>query len=260
MSDLTTSAWFPALILIAVLVYLAVTVWKDTREYSAFKNSDETPVRIAYFRKWWRKGFFLYTLLPLLILTLLGRGEVLSGVPLELSAARDSLTGGVGSSSAAVEINLDDLSLPFVLGVLFAFVIGVLFVAVLTKAIGKSGAAGDFEPLLPRNARERWPVLLLSLNAGVGEEFFFRAMLPLLFVLAGMPPVPALWACAAIFGLVHVYQGWLGVLVTGVLGMGLSYLYLKSDAIWYPMALHVLVNLNALFLRPALARLVGRIC
>src|SRR5690606_14130034 len=135
---------------------------------------------------------------------------------------------------------------------------GVILVVVITKVMrGFKGGTVDFEPLLPRAPSERMPVLALALNAGVGEELFFRAMMPLLLTLVGLPAIPALLLSAAIFGVVHLYQGWFGVALTAVVGAGLSYVYLKSGSIWMPVALHMFININALFVRPAIARLFG---
>ena len=90
---------------------------------------------------------------------------------------------------------------------------------------------GDIEPLMPRNGAETLWTGLLSINAGVGEELFFRLALPLLIVLVTGNVVAAFAVAAIMFGLVHVYQGWVGVLATTFLGFVFTGVYL-SPAAW----------------------------
>ena len=77
---------------------------------------------------------------------------------------------------------------------------------------------GDVEPLFPRNPDERRWTALIGANAGVGEELFFRLMLPLLITLVTGNASLAFAAAGLIFGLVHFYQGWVGILATTVAG------------------------------------------
>ena len=72
---------------------------------------------------------------------------------------------------------------------------------------------------MPRNGAETVWTGLLSINAGIGEELFFRLALPLLIVLVTGNVIAAFAVAAIVFGLVHVYQGWVGVLATTFLGV-----------------------------------------
>ncbi len=113
---------------------------------------------------------------------------------------------------------------------------------------------GDIAPLLPRNGAESAHAAVLSLNAGLSEELFFRLLLPLLLVLTLHNSGVAFIVAAIVFGLVHLYQGWVGVLVTTAMGLMLTALYLATRSIWVVVGVHALFDLFGLVLRPALAR------
>ncbi len=47
------------------------------------------------------------------------------------------------------------------------------------------------------------------------------------------------------FGMLHTYQGWIGIVRTGVLGAILAGVFLISDSIWPPIAVHASLDLWA---------------
>jgi membrane protease YdiL (CAAX protease family) len=59
---------------------------------------------------------------------------------------------------------------------------------------------------------------------------------------------------AVLFGLAHCYQGWKGVLMTTLLGVVFTALYVAISRLWVVMALHALIDLNALLLQPLIFR------
>ena len=71
-------------------------------------------------------------------------------------------------------------------------------------------------------------------------------------------PLAAFAVAAVIFGLVHLYQGWKGVIATGAMGAFMSFIYILSGSLWLVVLIHVLIDLNGLFLRPFLARRFGK--
>jgi membrane protease YdiL (CAAX protease family) len=72
--------------------------------------------------------------------------------------------------------------------------------------------------LLPRTTLEIFLWILVSISAGVCEEFVFRGYLQRQF--AAMTRVPAaLVLQAVVFGVSHGYQGWKQVVIISVLGM-----------------------------------------
>jgi hypothetical protein len=91
-------------------------------------------------------------------------------------------------------------------------------------------------------------LLLLALAlvfGGVLEEVIFRG-----FVIgwgtALLGERAAIWLMllsAVIFGLAHFYQGWLGVLTTGLVGLALGWIYLRGGRVLLPAILvHMLIN------------------
>jgi membrane protease YdiL (CAAX protease family) len=110
------------------------------------------------------------------------------------------------------------------------------------------GGAG----LMPRDRAELALAALLALSAGVTEELFFRLFVPLVVALATGIALAGLAVGCLAFGLVHRYQGWPGMLATSAVGLVLAGFYLGSGSLWLAMAVHVVINLNALVVRPSI--------
>jgi membrane protease YdiL (CAAX protease family) len=103
----------------------------------------------------------------------------------------------------------------------------------------------DFDALLPRTAREGWWFALVALSAGVCEELVFRGwLLQVLTRLGGLQGLVLLAVAALIFGLMHAYQGPLGVLSTTALAVALIGVTVMTGSLLVPMALHVLLDLR----------------
>jgi membrane protease YdiL (CAAX protease family) len=154
----------------------------------------------------------------------------------------------------------DGIGLGFALLMLGTLVVGALIGMVIRSRLlrrpfpsREQKLLGDIAPLLPRNADERKWTALLSVNAGLGEELFFRLMLPLLIIQVTGNAIFAFAAAGLIFGLVHFYQGWVGVAATTVAGFLFTAVYLASGILWIAVLLHALMNLNSLWLQPLLA-------
>lgn len=102
-------------------------------------------------------------------------------------------------------------------------------------------AAGELEPFLPRTSREQRWFAALGVTAGVTEELLWRgALMAVLGVLTG-PWVAAVGSSVA-FGLAHVYQGPVGVVRSGVIGMALAALYLASGSLLAPIVVHAAID------------------
>ncbi len=100
------------------------------------------------------------------------------------------------------------------------------------------------EPLLPHTAPERKLFWLVSLTAGVTEEFLYRGFL-FWFLSAWMGPWWAALLSAAIFGAGHVYMGYLQVPRTAVFGLVASFVALASASLWPAMLLHAFIDWNS---------------
>jgi uncharacterized protein len=110
-------------------------------------------------------------------------------------------------------------------------------------------SAAAFSALLPRTTSERPLFILFAITAGITEEILYRGFLiPYLAWAMNAPNWlgPAILA-GMIFGLLHVYQGWRGVLMTGVLGMAFGVLYL-SIGLLALMVVHTLLDLRVLLI------------
>ncbi|MES2638172.1 MAG: CPBP family intramembrane glutamic endopeptidase [Myxococcota bacterium] len=108
--------------------------------------------------------------------------------------------------------------------------------------------------LFPRSRTAAVWFVPAAVTAGVCEEFVFRGLVPawagdIAAAMGGATWAP-LAASAAIFGAMHIYQGWRGVILTGLFG-GLLYLVtVRTGSLLPAMAIHSLVDLRfgALFL------------
>jgi len=111
-------------------------------------------------------------------------------------------------------------------------------------------AVGDIRALLPRVRGELKYGLGLGLQAGLFEELLFRLALPaLLFAIVGNGPLAFGLACL-VFGMLHLYQGAPGILVSTLLGVVFAALYVVTGSIAAPIVLHALVDLRSLVLIP----------
>jgi membrane protease YdiL (CAAX protease family) len=135
--------------------------------------------------------------------------------------------------------------------------VGSLLGLVLTWWRARRGkapwTAGDARSIMPASDADLWPAAVLALAAGTAEELFYRLYLPLLVALATGSGLAGVVVTAFAFAAMHRYQGWVGVLATFVGAGLLTALYMGTGSLWVPMAVHVLVDCNALVLRPALA-------
>jgi membrane protease YdiL (CAAX protease family) len=97
--------------------------------------------------------------------------------------------------------------------------------------------------LLPRTLSEKVVFAFLSLAAGVGEELAFRGFgIPALALLTGSDWAAALISSMA-FGVLHGYQGWLGVARTGAMGFLLAASFLLSGSLWPAILAHTILDL-----------------
>ncbi|WP_338517405.1 CPBP family intramembrane glutamic endopeptidase [Alteromonas gracilis] len=93
--------------------------------------------------------------------------------------------------------------------------------------------------MLPTTSKEvNWFVFGVSLVAGVCEELLFRGYL--------IHTIDSHWGMAiaiilssALFGLCHVYQGWINVLRTGLVGLFLAIVYVWSGSLIVVIVLHI---------------------
>lgn len=104
--------------------------------------------------------------------------------------------------------------------------------------------AGTLAAVLPHTRAELYWFGGVSLTAGFCEEFLFRGYF--IWVIASWL---GWWGAAALsvvfFAAGHAYQGWTGVLRTGIFGAGYALVVAIFGSLWPAIALHVLVDLSA---------------
>ncbi len=135
-----------------------------------------------------------------------------------------------------------DLGLGIVVGMLTQFLANGVTLAAI-NVWGKE----IYSPIVMRNimprTRPEWLLVPAALGLGVVlEELLFRSLL--IGGLSITVPVPILLiGFAAIFGLMHSPQGALGVVMTGLMGLWLSLLFIWSGGILLPLTAHYVINL-----------------
>ncbi|HEY1749657.1 MAG TPA: type II CAAX endopeptidase family protein [Caulobacteraceae bacterium] len=240
----------PAILLLACLATLAWMTWRDARQYARFKSFTETADRQRFYRRWLVGSVLLFIGGSLLALALTGRLRALTVEPTIFLDLTRRLRLVAPVSIVGPEL---------LGGIVGGMTVGAVLMVVLSQRSGRKPVqVGDIGALMPRNGAEAGWTFLLSINAGISEELFFRLALPLLLVLTFGKPLVAYVVASAVFGLAHVYQGWIGVVVTAVVGAVLAALYLWTGALVVPIVLHALVDLLGLVVRPVLARRLAR--
>jgi membrane protease YdiL (CAAX protease family) len=98
--------------------------------------------------------------------------------------------------------------------------------------------------MLPQTTGERWAFAVLSVCAGFSEEMAYRGyVIPMLLPHLGV--VGAVAASSLAFGLLHAYQGGIGILRTGIIGILMAVGYLMSGSLWPPVLAHLLFDVLA---------------
>lgn len=125
--------------------------------------------------------------------------------------------------------------------------VALLAMLVLFRIV--AGAVGARESpllrrILPRTGKERTAFVGLSMAAGVGEELAYRGYA--ITLLAGaMGGLGAGVLSSLVFGVLHAYQGRLGVLRATTLGGLLAWGFLAAGSLWPPILAHAAVDVVA---------------
>jgi uncharacterized protein len=96
------------------------------------------------------------------------------------------------------------------------------------------------------NSDLRWFAILCA-GSGIAEELLYRGFL-VFYIISFLPhfnKVALVLVVSAVFGLMHVYQGWRGVTSTAVSGLLLTTLYVMTRSLLLPAVIHSLGNLQA---------------
>lgn len=218
------------ILLCTLLAALAAWAWFDRLAYRRFAAAQEPAVRLACLHRWTIEAFGLLGCGSLAALALLDRLDAVVVVPIEFEPVRSAVSV-VAARAAGGGLLWGMLPGAFI-GVAIAVVLG------RRRAGADSAAPRPADPMLPRNARERGALVLLSINAGFSEELFFRLVLPLLAIAATGNAWLGIAIALIAFGLMHAYQGWLGIAVTTLIGAVFWAVYLASGVLWLAMLVH----------------------
>jgi membrane protease YdiL (CAAX protease family) len=123
---------------------------------------------------------------------------------------------------------------------------GLLTILVFRQISAWTGAQESpvLRELMPQTRKEKGVFGLLSLAAGVAEELAYRGYaIPLLAPLLGVGG--AVLLTSGVFGVLHGYQGWLGILRTALMGGLLAWGFLASGSLWPAIVAHTAIDLLA---------------
>jgi len=104
--------------------------------------------------------------------------------------------------------------------------------------------AGTLAMIAPRTSGEARTWDILSVTAGVCEEILYRGVF-MLVIAAQTGPWVALLMSSLVFGLGHVYQGPVGILRTGLVGLVLGLLVLLTGSLLPAMLVHAVLDITS---------------
>ena len=134
------------------------------------------------------------------------------------------------------------------------FVTGsILVVVILPLFMNKERNIQSFEKIdfmLPKTVGQRVTFFFIAITAGVCEEIIFRGATTYLLLNIGVElPIWVIGVLGAIlFGLAHWYQGFTGIVTTGILGYVMFNLYVQSGSLLVPILLHFLLDVKFVFM------------
>ena len=233
-----------SLIILAIASLLVVyQILKDRTQFPKFVALETSEERRAYFRTSVLDSAFRYGVLGLVGLAMLGSLSGLLTFPELLAGGRAQTFGWLTSNPD--QLYLYGYGLAGILFILFT-IITILPFYMKAEDLPDDGVMA----MLARNWKEAKWSTLLSINAGISEEIFFRLMLPpAAFHLTGNILI-AFGIAALFFGIAHAYQGVGGIIVTGILGLIFTLIYVLTAQLWLVILIHILVDLRGLILLP----------
>ncbi len=231
---------------LALLAFLigafGLNTWVNIGRYRRLTSQAGNLDRAAFYRAGLVKSLILFLGGSVISLIILKRTDAFAQIPQEF--------GAEALRSVLWRVRPD-----IVHGVIIAWVV-VICLASLMGGRQMKRLVGEGETnlaaLLPRNSGERFWAFLISLNAGLSEELFFRLVVPLLLAGVTGNAVLAFTLSVLLFGLGHAYQGLWGVITTTILGAMLGFIYLYTGQILAVVAVHAGIDLWSLVVVPVL--------
>ena len=134
------------------------------------------------------------------------------------------------------------------IGAVVGLGLGAVLVTVVARRPGGKDALrkamGPAAVILPATSSERRYFLLVSLTAGVTEELAFRGFLLSFFrwIAPDTNRLALVLLSAVAFGVAHLYQGWRGMITTGIVGGLLADAALASGSLFLVMVIHTALD------------------
>jgi hypothetical protein len=120
---------------------------------------------------------------------------------------------------------------------------------VMPRLLGRSDTR-NVTSMLPRNVLEISVWILVSLSAGICEEFVYRGYLQRQFAAVTRSAATALVLQAIVFGVSHGYQGWKQVVTISVLGALFGLLAQWRRSLVPGMGVHAWADIYSGWLNP----------
>jgi membrane protease YdiL (CAAX protease family) len=235
-----------AILLLAMLAIVALNVVAGPRGYRLLAEAGGVG-RKTFYRRMLAAQLLQFTLPPVVGLLVLGQIDAVAELPPELWPASAMLRGD--APAIAVDPFLTSI---FACAVFVAIPLGALLTwRRLRKGKGAPAYLAHLSALLPRDRDEVLLGAAISVAAGIGEELFFRLLLPMLLA-SFVGGIPAVLMAIVLFGLAHAYQGWKGITVTTLVGTLFTAMYLMSGSLAIAMLFHATIDLMTLAIRPAI--------
>ena len=127
--------------------------------------------------------------------------------------------------------------------VTFAFGMATLWLFRVVRRMGGWVESRLVHELIPVTPRERGLFAGLSLCAGLGEELAYRGYAIPAVLVAGGSATVALALTSVAFAFLHSYQGVLGIVRTGVVGMIMGAVFLHTGSVWPAVVAHMVIDL-----------------
>lgn len=239
--------WHDVLALAAAIAALGYFFYGDAGRLAAMAGRADDDARRRRYRVRAAKSLLLFGGTAILILAARGTLPML----LVLPAAFAPLAAPFVTEPSGLAVAL----LPAIVG-------GSLIGMALARARARRGRLpamlGNFAMLLPRSRSEVRLALGTAICAAIGEELYFRLLLPLLVTNLTGSAQAGFAVATLLFALAHRYQRWPGMIATGIAGAVLAVLYLASGALWLAIVVHAAIDVNALILRPWAAGMLKR--
>lgn len=159
-----------------------------------------------------------------------------------------------GESFAAIGWVRTGIVREMLLGVAL-FVPMVVCVALVMGILRAAGLAQPIKPpayLLPRSGVDYVLAVPLLLVVAVAEETIFRGYLLRRFTQVTHSRALAVILTSAMFALGHAYQGPLGMVAVGTIGVVLALVYLKRGSLAAPIVMHFIQDFIGLIIAPRL--------